>query len=453
MAVDAAGAVLTERDGAVLVLTMNRPDRLNALARPLREAVHAALVDAMADDGVRAIVLTGAGRAFSAGGDLDEITTVDDLDGRGAPGLQPARALPRRGARSRSSPRSTAPAAGAGFGLALCCDLRVMADDAFVAVAFAGIGLVPDTGVSWTLPRLVGPARAYDLAVTGRRVRRRGGRADRARRPRRAARRGRVDGALARRRPGPRARALRSAPRSSCCARRPAARSPRRSRPRPSRRAAAAAHADFAEGVAAFRERRPPRLRVTGRLRRPGRREPRGERRSRPRRSAIVMAALRPHADDRRRAHGASAARPRPRAPGGRGRARRRHRVRRRRHRERGAERRRRAAARSGLPAGGTSVLPRAAGLPRRLDAAARQIGEALARRPRPPPRRSACSTAAASRSTPASASTPTSCGASTPAGAARAAGPRDVDLRAGGHACGGDGSLRRPEGDAAPRW
>ena len=62
------------------------------------------------------------------------------------------------------------PAAGAGFGLALCCDLRVMADDAFVAVAFAGIGLVPDTGVSWTLPRLVGPARAYDLAVTGRRV-------------------------------------------------------------------------------------------------------------------------------------------------------------------------------------------------------------------------------------------------------------------------------------------
>ena len=169
MAVEAAGAVLTERDGAVLVLTMNRPDRLNALARPLREAMHAALVDAMGDDGVRAIVLTGAGRAFSAGGDLDELTTVDDLSAEVRQGFNPLARFLAEGPKPVVA-AINGPAAGAGFGLALCCDLRVMADDAFVAVAFAGIGLVPDTGVSWTLPRLVGPSRAYDLAVTGRRV-------------------------------------------------------------------------------------------------------------------------------------------------------------------------------------------------------------------------------------------------------------------------------------------
>ena len=132
-----------------------------------------------------------------------------------------------------------------------------MADDAFVAVAFAGIGLVPDTGVSWTLPRLVGPARAYDLAVTGRRVQaeeaERIGLADRV-----VPRDEVVLGcALARRRPGPRPRAALAATKQLL--RESSGRTLAEAlEAEAATQAAAAAHADFAEGVAAFRERRPP---------------------------------------------------------------------------------------------------------------------------------------------------------------------------------------------------
>jgi 2-(1,2-epoxy-1,2-dihydrophenyl)acetyl-CoA isomerase len=256
MAVEAAGAVLTERDGAVLVLTMNRPDRLNALARPLREAMHAALVDAMGDDGVRAIVLTGAGRAFSAGGDLDELTTVDDLSAEVRQGFNPLARFLAEGPKPVVA-AINGPAAGAGFGLALCCDLRVMADDAFVAVAFAGIGLVPDTGVSWTLPRLVGPSRAYDLAVTGRRVQ-----------AEEAERIGLADRVVPRDEVVSAARSLAAdlarGPRAALAATKQLLReSTGRTlaealEAEAVTQAAAAAHADFAEGVAAFRERRSP---------------------------------------------------------------------------------------------------------------------------------------------------------------------------------------------------
>ena len=151
--------VLEQREGAVLVLTLNRPDRLNALSRPLRDSLRSALERGLADDRVRAIVLTGAGRAFCAGGDLEEITGLDDLEGEVRDGFGPLIRLLVESPKPVVAAVNGA-AAGAGLGLALACDLRVMSADAVMAVAFAGIGLVPDSGVSWTLPRLVGPARA-----------------------------------------------------------------------------------------------------------------------------------------------------------------------------------------------------------------------------------------------------------------------------------------------------
>jgi 2-(1,2-epoxy-1,2-dihydrophenyl)acetyl-CoA isomerase len=258
MAVDEGAAVLEERDGAVFVLTLNRPDRLNALSRPVRHGLQAALERAMADDAVGAIVLTGAGRAFSAGGDLDEITGLDDVGEELRSGFNPIALLLVEGPKPVVA-AINGPTAGAALGLALACDLRVMAEDAVLAVAFAGIGLVPDTGVSWTLPRLVGPARAYDLAVTGRRVV-----------AEEAGRIGLADRIVPRdellREARELAAQLASGPRAAL------AETKRLLREAQTRsltealqaeadaQAAAAGRPEFAEGVAAFRERRPPRF-------------------------------------------------------------------------------------------------------------------------------------------------------------------------------------------------
>jgi 2-(1,2-epoxy-1,2-dihydrophenyl)acetyl-CoA isomerase len=255
---DGDAVVLEQRDDAVLLLTLNRPDRLNALSRPLRDALRGALERGLADDGVRALVLTGAGRAFCAGGDLDEITAIDDLEGEVRDGFGPLARLLVESPKPVVAAVNGA-AAGAGLGLALACDLRVMSADAVFAVAFAGIGLVPDTGVSWTLPRLVGPARAYDLMATGRRVvaeqAERLGLADRV-----VEREAVVQAALAL------AAELAAGSRSALAAGKRLLREAEGRSLADALEAEAVAQGqaarkpDFAEGVAAFRERRPPRF-------------------------------------------------------------------------------------------------------------------------------------------------------------------------------------------------
>ena len=257
MAVEAAGAVLTERDGAVLVLTMNRPDRLNALARPLREAMHAALVDAMGDDDVRSIVLTGAGRAFSAGGDLDEITDGRRPHRGRAPGLQPAGPLPGRGAQAgdrrdqrarrgrRLRPRAVLRPAGHGRRRVRRRRLR---------------GHRPRARHRHVLDAAAARRPGARLRPGGHRAPRagRGGGAPRAGRPRGAARRGARDGAGRSPPTWPAGRAPRSPRPSSCCASRRGRSLAEALEAEAVTQGAAAAHADFAEGVAAFRERRPP---------------------------------------------------------------------------------------------------------------------------------------------------------------------------------------------------
>ena len=161
--------VVTQREGAVLTVTLNRPDALNAITLALQDALGEALAEAAASE-VRAVVLTGAGRAFSVGQDLAEFPPtpqgvgelVRDHYNRN---LLALRALPKPVLAAVNGP-----AAGAGLGLALACDMRLLSETATLVPAFCGIGLVPDSGVSYTLPALIGSGRAFAWLAVNRRL-------------------------------------------------------------------------------------------------------------------------------------------------------------------------------------------------------------------------------------------------------------------------------------------
>jgi 2-(1,2-epoxy-1,2-dihydrophenyl)acetyl-CoA isomerase len=152
--------------GAVATITLDRPDALNALTATLRAELLAALQRAEADRAVRAIVLTGAGRAFSAGQDLKERLDPDpdDIEDVVRHEYNPI-VLALRGGSKPIVGAVNGVAAGAGASLALACDVRVMAEGASFRLAFGRIALVPDTGVTWLLPRLVGAARAAAMML------------------------------------------------------------------------------------------------------------------------------------------------------------------------------------------------------------------------------------------------------------------------------------------------
>jgi 2-(1,2-epoxy-1,2-dihydrophenyl)acetyl-CoA isomerase len=150
----------------VATITLDRPDALNALTVPLKEELLAALRQAGSDPAVRAIVLTGAGRAFCAGQDLRErlepgVAPLDvEIRERYNPVILAMRRLekPIVGAINGI-------AAGAGASLAFACDLRIAAEGASFLLAFGRVGLIPDSGATWLLPRLVGAAKAAELAL------------------------------------------------------------------------------------------------------------------------------------------------------------------------------------------------------------------------------------------------------------------------------------------------
>lgn len=160
--------VLVERRGAVEIITFNRPDRYNAWSNALEDQYFAALSAAEADPEVRAIVVTGAGRGFCAGADMDDLAVASD-----ATDADIDRPLPRHFPMSIRKPLIGAlhgAAAGLGLAEALYLDLRFAAPDAKFLSAFVRRGLIAEYGVSWLLPRLVGQSRAFDILVSGRPV-------------------------------------------------------------------------------------------------------------------------------------------------------------------------------------------------------------------------------------------------------------------------------------------
>lgn len=170
-----------DRDGDVALITFQDPERLNAMTEAMGFALRDAAKALRGDASLRAAVLTGAGRAFSAGGDLEMIEAKARL-GSASPGgalREENRAFMERfyrlylGVRDLPFPTVAAiagPAIGAGLCVALACDVRVAARDAKLALNFTRLGIHPGMGASWTLPRLVGPARAAELLFSGRTV-------------------------------------------------------------------------------------------------------------------------------------------------------------------------------------------------------------------------------------------------------------------------------------------
>ena len=163
--------VLSERRGAVALLTLNRPERLNAWTGELEVRYFDLLDEAAADPDVRAIVVTGAGKGFCAGADMDMLQGIG-ADRSGNSAERTARAQ-RQQWHTTTIPKPVIAAingACAGIGLcqAMMCDLRFAAAGAKFTTAFARRGLIAEHGSSWILPRLVGPARALDLLMSGR---------------------------------------------------------------------------------------------------------------------------------------------------------------------------------------------------------------------------------------------------------------------------------------------
>ena len=161
-----------EMRGAVCVLTLNRPERLNALNVQVAKDFKAAVAEAL-ERGARAIVLTGAGRAFCAGGDLREMQEIAKQDGRVEAFFdEPLRLLNEAILLIRQTPAPfiaavNGVASGGGCNLALACDLVIAAESAKFNQAFIKIGLTPDCGATFILPRLVGWKRATELLFTG----------------------------------------------------------------------------------------------------------------------------------------------------------------------------------------------------------------------------------------------------------------------------------------------
>ena len=166
--------VLDEPSPGVVVVTLNRPERYNAMTDTMFDELERVALDLDQEDDLRVVILTGAGKAFCSGYDLAD---ADELPHLGALGMLEKQ---ERAARSLFAIRSmrvpvicavNGPAAGGGFSLALACDIRVASTEVKFNAAFVKIGLTAgDLGVSWLLTRLIGPGHASDICFTGRAV-------------------------------------------------------------------------------------------------------------------------------------------------------------------------------------------------------------------------------------------------------------------------------------------
>ena len=164
--------LLYEKDGPIATITLNRPERMNTISGPMLAELSEKLLTANADRDVRAIILTGSGRAFCAGLDLQDATSGTGIGGGGSMGTTlDLRDAPPTVLHKLDTPVICAlngGAAGYGMDLALGCDIRIASSRAKLAAAFTKRGVLPESGGTWILPRLVGWAKAAEIIFTGR---------------------------------------------------------------------------------------------------------------------------------------------------------------------------------------------------------------------------------------------------------------------------------------------
>jgi len=160
--------VRLEKDGALAILTLDRPDRLNAMADPMWDALHGHLMTIAADDVIRAVILTGAGRAFCSGGDVTGMAKSDILSGRARSQRRHRAVLALYNLEKPVIAAVRGAIYGIGNALALACDLVVASDTAKFSMAFKKVGVVPDGGAIFFLTQNLGVARAKELVYTAR---------------------------------------------------------------------------------------------------------------------------------------------------------------------------------------------------------------------------------------------------------------------------------------------
>jgi len=164
--------LLYEKDGAIATITLNRPERLNAISTSMLAALSERLVEANRDREVRAIILTGAGRGFCSGLDIVDATSGSGIgSGSSFPATLDLRDAPPTVLHEIDTPTICAlngGAAGYGMDIALGCDIRVAGQSGKLAAAFTKRGVLPESGGTWILPRLLGWAKASELIFTGR---------------------------------------------------------------------------------------------------------------------------------------------------------------------------------------------------------------------------------------------------------------------------------------------
>ena len=161
-------SVRLEKDGSIAVLTLDRPERLNAMNDPMWEALFEHLGKIATDDEIRAVILTGAGRAFCSGGDVTAMQKSDLVSGRARSRLRHRAVLALYNLEKPVIAAVRGPVYGIGNALALACDLVVASDTARFSMAFKKVGVVPDGGVLFFLTQYLGIGRAKDLVYTAR---------------------------------------------------------------------------------------------------------------------------------------------------------------------------------------------------------------------------------------------------------------------------------------------
>ena len=168
--------IILDKEDHVATITLNRPERLNAISPRLLEEFEHVILETRADDDVRVVVITGAGRGFCAGEDLkespqsEETMKVSTKRGALAVEIQPAFPVVMRGMPKPIIAAVNGAAVGMGFGITLACDIRIASEKAKFGAFWVKRGIVPESGGAFNLPRIVGPAKAFELCFTGKLV-------------------------------------------------------------------------------------------------------------------------------------------------------------------------------------------------------------------------------------------------------------------------------------------